>query len=350
LILKKYLNHLIRGIITYRFRKRILILKKYLNHLIRGIITYRFRKRILILKKYLNHLIRGIITYRLRKRVLILKKYLSEREVTDFLNIKESFKEDIITISCVGLYNHGKSTLLNALIKDFDLKTFKTADARETTSNKSIIYKNIKYVDTPGLNAQEKDDQKVMKAIQTSDITLFVHTLTAGELNKKEVEFLDAIKKNWKDSQELIERTLFVLTRTDKVTRHEDIANTENKVKEQIQTIFQSPAVIISTSSKDYIEGMLHDEGELIVESNIQLLEEKISLLAKKSMQAIKATKTERFESKYWELYQKLDFKMESYESKIVQLREKQKKQRDSFQKAIESTEETLARKYAKLS
>ncbi|MDQ6961327.1 MAG: hypothetical protein Q9M28_02195, partial [Mariprofundaceae bacterium] len=120
--------------------------------------------------------------------------------------------------------------------------------------------------------------------------------------------------------------------------------------KEQIQTVFQSPAVIISTSSNDYIEGMLHDEDELIVESHIQLLEEKIRLLAQTLREEIKATKITRFETKYWQLYQKLDFKMNSYERKIVQLREKQKKQRDSFQKSIKSIEETLARKYARLS
>lgn len=41
------------------------------------------------------------------------------------------------TVVCIGAYNHGKSSLLNALTKSYDNTLFKVADKRETTQNKS---------------------------------------------------------------------------------------------------------------------------------------------------------------------------------------------------------------------
>jgi len=144
-----------------------------------------------------------------------LEKFLTKDEISSLKNMQKSIYENQIIVTCVGLYNHGKSTLLNVLIKDFEYTTFKTADARETIINKAVLYNNIKYVDTPGLNAQEDDDEKVMKVVENSDITLFVHNVNTGEFNKAEINFLQQIQKHWKNPKEFIERTIFVLSRID---------------------------------------------------------------------------------------------------------------------------------------
>ena len=65
-----------------------------------------------------------------------LEKFLTKNEITSLKNLQKAIHENQITVTCVGLYNHGKSTLLNVLIKGFEYKTFKTAD----------IYKDIRYV------------------------------------------------------------------------------------------------------------------------------------------------------------------------------------------------------------
>ena len=166
-----------------------------------------------------------------------LEKFLTKNEIDSLKNMQKVIHENQITVTCVGLYNHGKSTLLNVLIKDFEYKTFKTADAIETKLNKTVVYNDIKYVDTPGLNAQKEDDKKVMEAVQNSDITLFVHTITTGEFNKEEIEFLNNIKQYWKNSQEFIERTIFVLSRIDNISDSEDIEKTSKRMKEQIKDI-----------------------------------------------------------------------------------------------------------------
>jgi predicted GTPase len=276
-----------------------------------------------------------------------MKSY--KNEIVSLKNIQKAIYENQITVTCVGLYNHGKSTLLNVLIKDFEYKTFKTADARETTLNKTVIYNDIKYVDTPGLNAQEKDDKKVMEAIQNSDITLFVHTITTGEFNKKEIEFLDNIKKYWKNPQEFMERTIFVLSRIDNIENSIDIENTTNKMQEQIKEIFNSDSLIIPISSTDYADGMIDNEEELISESNIRRLEKKIELLSRKLKEAIIKTKKKRFEYKFYELQLKINTTIKNNKEKIKELEKKQNNIDKAFENDISKIEDTLKSMYSRI-
>ena len=278
-----------------------------------------------------------------------LEKYLSKSDIQSLKKLQKATIENKITVTCVGLYNHGKSTLLNVLIKDFDFITFKTADTRETTNNKSIIYNGIKYVDTPGLNAKNEDDKKVMEAIQNSDITLFVHTITTGELNKKEVEFLDKIQKYWSNPQEFIDRTIFVLSRIDNIETYEDIAKTSNRMKEQIKNIFSCSCLIAPVSAIDYKDGMLENENELIIESNIKELEKLIDILSKQSIKDILDTKKKRVEKKLNELYNKLNKKIEKNKLKISRLKKEQEKIDEAFKEDIEKIESTLKSMYKRL-
>ncbi|MFK5976568.1 MAG: 50S ribosome-binding GTPase [Sulfurovum sp.] len=275
-----------------------------------------------------------------------LEQFLTKDEITSLKNLQKAIHENQIIVTCVGLYNHGKSTLLNILIKDFEYKTFKTADARETTFNKTIIYNNIKYVDTPGLNAQEDDDKKVMEAIESSDITLFVHNVNTGELNKAEVDFLSKIQKYWKNPQEFIDRTIFVLSRIDGIGNYEDIENTKNKMQSQIKDIFDIVPMIVPVSSEDYKEGIVYNEKELIDESNIKILEEQISFFTQKFKELITKTKTERFNSKYNELISKLNRKLKDNEEEIKSLRTKQINIDEEFDNDISKIEDTLRSKY----
>jgi len=278
-----------------------------------------------------------------------LEKFLTKDEIASLKNMQKAIHENQITVTCVGLYNHGKSTLLNVLIKDFEYKTFKTADVRETTLNKTVIYNDIKYVDTPGLNAQYDDDKKVMEAIENSDITLFVHTIATGEFNKKEIEFLNNIKKYWKNPQEFMERTIFVLSRIDNISNSEDIENTSNKMQEQIKDIFDSECLIIPISSTDYTDGMVENEEELISESNIKILEEEIAFLSKESKEAIIKTKRKRFEYKFYELQLKLNQKLQLNHKKIKELQEEKKKKNIEFKADISKIEDTLKSMYSRI-
>ena len=280
-----------------------------------------------------------------------LEKYISASDIKVLRKLQKAVLTKEITVTCVGLYNHGKSTLLNVLIKDFKFKTFKTADARETTQNKSIIYNNIKYVDTPGLNAKKDDDIKVLEAIQNSDITLFVHTITTGELNQKEIEFLEKIEKHWSNPEEFINRTIFILSRIDNIENYKDIAKTSKRMKEQIKKIFSCNCLISPVSAMDYRDGMVDNENELVRESNIKELENLIeNLLTKESRDSMMSTKQKRVEDKLNELNSTLNHKIKKNRVKIDKFKKEQERIDKEFKSDITKIESTLKSMYSRLS
>ena len=115
-----------------------------------------------------------------------------------------------------GKFNHGKSTLLNALLGQ-DL--FAASDARQTVVNQTHIdqRRELIWVDTPGLDADVlgKDDQKAHEsAMQTADIILLVHNLKTGELDRSEAEYFTKLLKG---TSGFAKKTLLVLTQIDQV-------------------------------------------------------------------------------------------------------------------------------------
>ena len=82
-------------------------------------------------------------------------------------------------VICTGIYNAGKSTLLNALTgTDY----FPTGDIPTTKELSTLTLEDCVYIDTPGLNAQEEDDQVAQAALQDADIILFVSNMQNGGL------------------------------------------------------------------------------------------------------------------------------------------------------------------------
>jgi len=272
----------------------------------------------------------------------LMSKYLTKTDLQTIDDLKSAIYEDKISVTCVGLYNHGKSTLLNALIKDFEHKTFKTADVRETYVSKVVEYNNIRFVDTPGLNAKEYDDKLVMKAIGESDINLFVHTVTTGEFTEKEIDFLNKIKKHWKNPQEFIERTIFVVSRIDKANNKQDIDKTVEKITTQILKFFDSKPIVIPVSAMRYTKGQIEKKNILIKKSNFEMLEEKITKFQEQAIEPIKRTKKDRLENYYSELLQKLSSKLEVKKLELNKLRNEKMEIDKNLNKDIDKIESTL--------
>ena len=116
-----------------------------------------------------------------------------------------------------GKFNHGKSTLLNALL---GRELFVASDVRQTVKNQSHHdeQRQLVWVDTPGLDADVlgEDDQKAYEsAMQTADIILLVHNLKTGELDRYEA---DHFTKMLKSTAGFAKKTLLVLTQIDQVT------------------------------------------------------------------------------------------------------------------------------------
>jgi len=223
----------------------------------------------------------------------IPKKLLSLKEMLTSL---ESFKPKI---ACTGLLNAGKSTLLNSLIGDMTNTVFATADIRETTDHQSYSINNLTYIDTPGLDANSEDTQKVYDVISSADIVLFVHNIKTGELDPSEVEFLINLQKKFKNSKSFLRTSIFVLTRKDELPEdREDIEIQEvtNKIKKQLSEIFNESANIISVSALVYQEAIKNNENLFLQYSNLSTLKKAIETLMVEYRDTMLEQKQHKFE------------------------------------------------------
>jgi len=272
----------------------------------------------------------------------LIQKYIPKRDLADLKKLEDALAKKEITVTCMGLYNHGKSTLLNALIDDLELKTFKTADVRETSENKSIKADDIVYVDTPGLNAKDYDDKRVYDAIKTSDINLFTHNVTTGEFTQKEIEFLNRVKKNWGDSNRFIDNTIFVISRVDGATSKEDIVNTISKMQEQILDIFGKEAIFIPVSAINYIKGKKENKNILAKKSNIDTLKEAITNKKESIKSTILKEKKKKLLNKYDSIIKTLNSKRNKIELELSGLKREEKRYSRELEEKIMDIESYL--------
>lgn len=276
----------------------------------------------------------------------LYKKYLRKKDIQTLQELTNEMREYNTIVTCMGLYNHGKSTLLNCLINDYNLQTFKTADIRETYKNKSVKYGDFTFVDTPGLNANKNDDKRVMDAVKKSDINIFVHNVNTGEFVASEIDFFNSIKKYWSNPAEFLNRTIFVLSRIDEVNSKQDIISTANRMKQQLNDIFNIKNIkIIPVSSIDYIDGKLENEKELVVDSNILKLEKEIRNIQSKFSKEIIETKKYRLSEYYDILIKQLNSKLQKKQLMLSSLiKEEAQKSSD-----LVEIKKTLKKKYENL-
>lgn len=183
-----------------------------------------------------------------------------------------SHKNDEFTVTSVGLYNQGKSQLLNALVSDCNNSTFSVSDCRETVVTKKVKCGDIVYVDTPGLNASGEDDRTTIEEFSYPDLFLFVHKVGQGELVKQEIEYLIKASRYWSCDSVFLQHSIFVLSASENVNESEKSA-TENRIRSQLFDIFKSSELkIFCVSAKVYQKGISEGKNLLVKMSNIDEL------------------------------------------------------------------------------
>lgn len=280
----------------------------------------------------------------------LMIKYISQKDIKELNKLKQSLNDTKVRVTCVGQYNNGKSSLLNALIRDKNNETFKVSDNRQTISNKTLEYNNMIFVDTPGLNVQNNDDMEAMEAIKSSDINLFIHNINNGELNEVENVFLKNILKYWDNNiEDFIFSTIFVLTKTDELQNEQDKQKTIKKISQQINDILGLEASIIAISSSDFLEGIKHNENELIEESNILDLEKKLEYLSISLKDKITKIKQQRLMSHYDNLIKQLNYLLKEKNNSLNAIRNEKIERIKNLTEDVSRIEITLKNKYERL-
>ena len=182
-------------------------------------------------------------------------------ETMELKNMAEKLRADLNSkpnIVCVGLYNHGKSTLLNAIVKDCENKTFGVTDRRETMVNKSVELNDAIYTDTPGLGAQMQDTKIALYGANFADILVMVHSLKEGELNKDEVMYLRNLPKQHLLSFDEISYKLIIVINHIKGENlsEKDIINGTQRISQQLKEIFANEIKIFCIETTSYIKGI----------------------------------------------------------------------------------------------
>lgn len=205
---------------------------------------------------------------------MILKEIVNKYE--DQLNqiISDSDKFYLVN---AGRMNHGKSSLLNSLTGQVE-DVFEVQDKRTTIKNKTYQYnKNIYFIDTPGLNANDSDDQEAIKAYKQANIILFVHNLSVGDIRKEEIRDIKTIISCFNNIDNLVDKFVLVLTGKDAIQSKDDLNNIKNKVLLDIKnetglTCFK----VFTVSNTTYKNGLKNNKNKLIEHSGIKLLHEYI--------------------------------------------------------------------------
>ena len=206
--------------------------------------------------------------------------YLKNRSEQLMLRVYSTPNKPVIAVC--GLMNAGKSYLLNMLTQHINQEYFKTADQRETTTNKKLETEHYIYLDTPGLDANTQDDAIASQGIDEADIILFVHQ-PQGELDPSELNFLSQLKDSFGKSAK--HNIIITISKIDK-----EPASKIDAIDKEIQKQCQEKLGIVFTtfqiSNTRYKTGISQQKDGLIQASHIGALLQHLKKITPKIYQA----------------------------------------------------------------
>ena len=207
----------------------------------------------------------------------ILRKFASIEEaspssVPNLARLKELVTSDErLRVAVFGKYNHGKSTLLNALIGQ---EVFKAADKRETLEVSEFESEGVIWIDTPGLDADVhgEDDRKAKEAaFSKADLLCLVHNVKAGELDSREMSVYRTLMTQCRNYQAKI---IVVLTQIDQLDSA-SLSQVEMAISKQLPGV-----MMLSVSSVRYSKGVTEGKSTLVERSNFDSLRGHIQSLS----------------------------------------------------------------------
>lgn len=214
-------------------------------------------------------------------RDMILKTIVNN--YNDSLNqiVKDSDKFYLVN---AGRMNHGKSSLLNSLTGKVE-DIFEVQDKRTTIKNKVYQYsENVYFIDTPGLNANDKDDQEAIKAYKKANIILFVHNLSVGDIRKEEVRDIKTIMSCFNNVDNLLDKFVLVLTGKDAIQAKDDLSSIKEKILLDIKNeTGLSSFKVFEVSNTTYKNGLKNNKYKLIEHSGVETLHNYIDNYIKSS-------------------------------------------------------------------
>lgn len=183
-------------------------------------------------------------------------------------------------IVCTGIYNAGKSTLLNALCGE---EKFPTGDIPTTKVAAQAEFNGAVYIDTPGLNAETADDREAQAAYESADFILFVANIQNGGISEAESDWLQDLRRRY-TADSLKQRLIYVLTHCGQM-ESEQVAAILDKIQSDLEKMLGfAPEQIFCVDSVTYQRGISGNKTLLVERSNILPLQVHLAELTAKSL------------------------------------------------------------------
>lgn len=215
-----------------------------------------------------------------------------------YQNARETATRQKPHILCTGIYNAGKSTLLNALLGE---EKFPTGDIPTTKATARAESNGAVYTDTPGLNAAAEDDQETQTAYESADFILFVSSAENGGITESEALWLQRLRDRY-TPESLKLRITYVLTHCAQVDLEQLPAIREKVCGDISKTVGFEPEQIFCVDSITYQEGTETHEPLLITNSGIPQLQAYLSERIKKADALLEQVRTDELEQRRREL------------------------------------------------
>ena len=234
-------------------------------------------------------------------------------------------------IAVFGKYNHGKSTLLNALV---GREIFKASDRRETQANQEFSHNGVLWIDTPGLDAdiRGKDDRLArLGADELADYLFLVHNIKTGELDRSELDLYQKMMARYPDSKN---RMVLVLTQIDQLSPAEG-----ERVNQIIQA--QLPGItVIPVSALRYQRGIAEGREKFIELSGITRLLARTKQL-KKDLKASRQREVKHLRSRVKKQFQQ---RLQRRRENLAEREDRQHENRCGFVSALDRTLNNIAK------
>ena len=203
----------------------------------------------------------------------ILNRHLGEVEVKELRTFVEAHLDDGKPTAMVyGIYNSGKSTLLNALR---GRKEAKTANRPETDRVTPYNWKGLQILDTPGIDAPQEHEKVSREALDKTDAVLFVMDSSS---TYEEAAIYDEIT----DILERNKRLMIVVNNKSGLSETDEeygriydkiLANIQAAAERRDLSLGRATPPIRMVDAKTGLKGRVEDEYRLVAASGLIELE-----------------------------------------------------------------------------
>lgn len=198
----------------------------------------------------------------------VAKAYLA------YLSRKQASNDEGLRIAACGVYNAGKSSLLNVLANQFEIgsEAFKTGAARETSKVSELRLTDVTLIDMPGIDGARNDDEAAWQGVLGGDCYLYVHRLKSSEFEQSELEFLHLLKEKIRG---LEQRLVLVISQIDEVADADEIARREASIRKVFaEAIGFEPKWVFPVSVNRFKRGTQENKQGLVRASGIVELQD----------------------------------------------------------------------------